>query len=83
MSLVLNTVSAIQLCAGCTIEFEPMDTLGAAEDPAGVGMFADVLKIGDQGYLVSSDVLGGVVIVYDAEGRYQLELPGMDERDPR
>ena len=42
MSLVLNTVSAIQLCAGCTIEFEPMDTLGAAEDPAGVGIFAEV-----------------------------------------
>lgn len=74
MSLLLSAVAATQLCAGCTIEFEPVDTLGAAEDPAGVGMFADVLKIGDQGYLVSSDVLGGVVIVYDAEGRYQREL---------
>ena len=74
MSLVLNAVSAIQLCAGCTIEFEPLDTLGATEDPAGVGLFADVLKVGDQGYLVSSEVLGGVVIVYDWEGRYQREL---------
>ena len=74
MSLILNAVSAIQLCAGCTIEFEPMDTLGAAEDPAGVGMIAEVLRLDDQGYLVSSDALGGVVIVYDSEGRYQREL---------
>ena len=87
MSLVLNAVSAIQLCAGCTVEFEPIDTLGATEDPAGVGIFADVLKVGDQGYLVSSEVLGGVVIVYDADGRYQRELtregdgPG-ELRDP-
>lgn len=74
MSLVLNTVSAIQLCTGCTVEFEPMDTLGAAEDPAGVGIFAEVLDMGERGYLVSSEVLGGVVIVYDSEGRYQREL---------
>ena len=74
MSPFLNAVSVIQLCAGCTIEFEPLDTLGAAEDPAGVGIFAEVLDLGDQGYLVSSEVLGGVVIVYDSEGRYQREL---------
>ena len=74
MSPFLNAVSAIQLCAGCTIEFEPLDTLGAAEDPAGVGIFAEVLDLGDQGYLVSSEVLGGVVIVYDSEGRYRREL---------
>lgn len=37
MSPLLNAVSALQLCAGCTVEFEPMVTLGAAEDPAGVG----------------------------------------------
>ncbi len=74
MSLVLNTVSAIQLCAGCTVEFEPMDTLGAAEDPAGVGSLAEVLHMGDRGYLASSLILGGVVIVYDSEGRYQREL---------
>ena len=74
MSLVLNAVSAIQLCAGCTVEFEPMDTLGAAEDPAGVGIFAEVLDMGDRGYVVSSETLGGVVIVYDSEGRYQREL---------
>ena len=74
MSPILNAVSALQLCAGCTVEFEPMDTLGAAEDPAGVGTMAEVLRLDDQGYLVSSDVLGGVVIVYDAEGRYQREL---------
>ena len=74
MSLMLSTVSAIQLCVGCTIEFEPMDTLGAAEDPAGVGTTAEVLRLGDQGYLASSDALGGVVIVYDSEGRYQREL---------
>lgn len=74
MSLVLNTVSALQLCAGCTVEFEPMDTLGAAEDPAGVGSIAEVLPVGDLGYLVSSLTLGGVVILYDSEGRYQREL---------
>ena len=75
MSLLLSVVSATQLCAGCTLEeFEPLDTLGAAGDPAGVGMLAEVLRTGDQGYLVSSDVLGGVVIVYDSEGRYQREL---------
>lgn len=74
MSPFLNAVSAIQLCAGCTIEFEPLDTLGAAEDPVGVGIFAEVLNLGDRGYLVSSEVLGGVVIVYDSEGRYQREL---------
>ena len=74
MSLALTAVSAIQLCAGCTVEFEPRDTLGAAEDPAGVGIFAEVLDMGDLGYLVSSEVLGGVVIVYDSEGRYQREL---------
>lgn len=74
MSLVLNTVTAIQLCAGCTVEFAPMDTLGATEDPAGVGTFAEVLHMGDRGYLASSEILGGVVIVYDSEGRYQQEL---------
>ncbi len=74
MSLVLNTVSAIQLCAGCTVAFEPMDTLGAAEDPAGVGSLAEVLHLGDRGYLASSGILGGVVIVYDSQGRYQREL---------
>ncbi len=74
MSLVLSIVSATQLCAGCTVEFEALDTLGATGDAAGVGMIADVLRMGDQGYLVSSDVLGGVVIVYDSEGRYQRQL---------
>ncbi len=74
MSPLLNAVSALQLCAGCTVEFEPMVTLGAAEDPAGVGVFAEVLDMGDRGYLVSSETLGGVVIVYDSEGRYQREL---------
>ena len=74
MSLLLSVVSATQLCAGCTLEFEPAVTLGAADDPVGVGIFAEVLSMGDLGYLVSSDALGGVVIVYDSEGRYQREL---------
>ena len=74
MSVVLNTVSAIQLCAGCTVEFESRVTLGATEDPAGPGTFAEVLDMADRGYLVSSEILGGVVIVYDSEGRYQREL---------
>lgn len=74
MSVILNTVSAIQLCAGCAVEFESRVTLGARDDPAGPGFFAEVLDMGDQGYLVSSDILGGVVIVYDSEGRYQREL---------
>ena len=74
MSLFPTVTAATQLCAGCTLEFEPMDTLGSRDDPAGVGMLADVLRMGDQGYLVSSDVLGGVVIVHDSEGRYQREL---------
>ncbi len=74
MSLVLNTVGAIQLCAGCAVEFDPRVTLGTTEDPTGPGIFAEVLDMGDQGYLVSSEVLGGVVIVYDSEGRYQREL---------
>lgn len=71
MSLVLSLVSATQLCAGCAVEFEALDTLGATDDAAGVGMTADVLRMGDQGFLVSSDALGGVVIVYDTDGRYQ------------
>ena len=74
MSPLLNAVSAIQLCAGCAVEFESRVTLGATEDPTGPGSFAEVLDMGDQGYLVSSEVLGGVVIVYDSEGRYQREL---------
>ncbi len=74
MSVLLTVTAATQLCAGCTVEFVPTDTLGAREDPAGVGFFAEVLDMGDRGYLVSSDVLGGVVIVYDSEGRYQREL---------
>ena len=89
MSVVLNTVSAIQLCAGCTVEFESRVTLGATEDPAGPGTFAEVLDMGDRGYLVSSEILGGVVIVYDSEGRYQRELtregegPGELQASPR
>ena len=74
MSLILNTIGAIQLCAGCTVDFEPRVTLGAAEDPTGPGTFAELLDMGDRGYLVSSEVLGGVVILYDSEGRYQREL---------
>lgn len=74
MSMVLSTVSAIQLCAGCALEFETRVTLGSRDDPAGPGFFAEVLDVGDQGYLVSSEVLGGVVLVYDSEGRYQREL---------
>ena len=89
MSVFLTVTAATQLCAGCTLEFEPTDTLGAREDPAGVGMLADVLDLGNQGYLVSSDALGGVVIVYDSEGRYQRELtregdgPGELRGEPR
>lgn len=74
LSMVLSTVSAIQLCAGCAVEFETRVTLGSRDDPAGPGFLAEVLDVGDQGYLVSSEVLGGVVIVYDSEGRYQREL---------
>ena len=37
MSLLLTATAATQLCAGCTVEFVPTDTLGAREDPAGVG----------------------------------------------
>ena len=74
MSLILTVTAATQLCAGCTLEFEPTDTLGSTEDPAGAGLIAEVLRMGDRGYLMSSDVLGGVVIVYDSEGRYQREL---------
>ena len=74
MSLLLTATAATQLCAGCTVEFVPADTLGAREDPAGVGFFAEVLDMGDRGYLVSSEALGGVAIVYDSEGRYQREL---------
>ena len=74
MSTLISVVSVAQLCAGCAVEFEPRVTLGATEDPTGPGIFAEVLDMGDQGYLVSSDVLGGVVIVYDSEGRYQREL---------
>ena len=89
MSVLLTVTAATQLCAGCTVEFEPTNTLGAAEDPAGVGVLADVLDMGPQGYLVSSEVLGGVVIVYDSEGRYQRELtregdgPGELRGEPR
>ena len=72
--MLLSVVSATQLCAGCTLEFEPLVKLGAADDPAGVGIFAEVLGIGDLGYLVSSDALGGTVIVYDSAGRFQREL---------
>ena len=89
MSLLLNTVGAIQLCAGCAVEFESVVTLGATEDPMGPATFAEVLDVGDRGYLVSSEVLGGVVIVYDSEGRYQRELtregegPGELSEEPR
>lgn len=74
MSLFLTAAAATQLCTGCTVEFVPTDTLGAREDPAGVGFFAEALDMGNRGYLVSSDALGGVVILYDSEGRYQREL---------
>ena len=74
MSLFLNVATAAQLCGGCALDFEVLDTLGAVEDPAGVGSFAEVLSVGDVGYLASSDILGGVVIVYDSAGNYQREL---------
>lgn len=87
MSLFVNAATAVQLCGGCALEFEVLDTLGAIEDPTGPGVFAEVLDTGDRGFLVSSEVLGGVVIVYDSEGRYLRELtregdgPG-ELRDP-
>ncbi len=74
MSLLLTVTAATQLCAGCTVEFEPTDTLGSTADPAGGGLMAELLKMGDRGYLMSSDLLGPVVIVYDSDGRYQREL---------
>ena len=74
MSLFVNVATAAQLCGGCALEFEVLDTLGAVEDPAGVGAFAEVLIVGDVGYLTSSAILGGVVIVYDLAGHYQREL---------
>ncbi len=74
MSMLLSVVSATQLCAGCTLEFEPVVTLGAADDPVGIGILAEVRSIRDLGYLVSSDALGGTVIVYDSAGRFQREL---------
>ncbi len=74
MSLLLTVTAATQLCAGCTVEFEPTDTLGSTADPAGGGLIAEVLRMGDRGYLMSSDLLGPVVIVYDSEGRFQREL---------
>ena len=74
MSLFLTVTAATQLCAGCTLEFEPTDTLGSTADPAGGGLLAEVLGMGDQGFLMSSDALGPVVIVYDSEGRFQREL---------
>ncbi len=74
MNLFVNVATAAQLCGGCALEFEVLDTLGAADDPAGVGVFAEVLSVGDLGYLASSEVLGGVVIVYDSAGNYQREL---------
>ena len=83
------SAATMQLCVGCTLEFQPIVTLGAAEDPVGVGVFAEVLRIGDQGYLVSSDAADGVVIVYDSEGQYQRELnrvgdgPGELSTSPR
>ena len=39
-----------------------------------IGTFAEVAEVGDQGYLVSSRILGGVVIVYDAFGHYGREM---------
>ena len=74
MGLLTSVTAAAQLCAGCTIAFEPMDTLGATDDPGGAGLIAEVLKMGDRGYLMGSEVLGGVVLVYDSEGRYEREL---------
>lgn len=74
MSLCASIAAAAQLCAGCALEFHVRDTLGAAEDPAGIGSFAEVADVGDLGYLVSSQHLGGVVIVYDAGAHYQREL---------
>ena len=74
MSLLLTVTAATQLCAGCTVEFESTDTHGSTADPAGGGLMAELLKMGDRGYLMSSDLLGPVVIVYDSEGRFQREL---------
>ncbi|MXX35160.1 MAG: hypothetical protein F4107_02085 [Gemmatimonadetes bacterium] len=74
MSLFATIAAGAQLCAGCALEFEVRDTLGSLEDPAGIGTFAEMAEVGDQGYLVSSEILGGVVIVYDASGHYGREL---------
>jgi len=74
MSLFVNVATAAQLCAGCALEFEVLDTLGATDDPAGIGMLAEVLSAGELGYLASAENLGGVVIVYDSAGNYQREL---------
>lgn len=74
MSMILSVVGVTQLCAGCTVGFEPSDTLGVTDDSAGPGIIAEVVKTGDGKYLMSSDLLGGVVVVYDSEGRFQREL---------
>lgn len=61
---------ALQACAPCTPVFLPSDTLGADTDPASPGLFAQVLRTGDGGFLVSSETMGPQVLVYDRSGRF-------------
>ena len=58
-------------CRTCRIEYVIRDTLGSIDDPASPGPIAEVIRLSDGRFLVSSSTMGPQVLVYSPGGDFQ------------
>lgn len=61
-------------CEGCTVRFEPLDTLGAATDPVSPGPTAEAGLLSSGEVVVSSPPIGRELAVYMPAGAYSRAL---------
>lgn len=58
-------------CRTCRIEYVIRDTLGSIDDPASPGPMAEVVRLSDGRFFVSSATMGPQVLVYSPGGDFQ------------
>lgn len=60
----------VQLCPPCVPIYSVVDTLGGSADPASPGPTAEVFRFPDGRTLISSEVMGPEVFLYDSDGNF-------------